>query len=172
MDEQQQKKKSKKHIGAAAIAVLVVLAIIADLIGLIPFVEDFAIVVYWFIVAVYLWYKGYGFVNSRRIAVMVIDVVIGMIPGVQALPQITAGIIAVIVMIRIEEKTGISITGAVSKGKMPGPLNSGGSRMPTTPQLPLNDGGRRLPSGGLASNRTQMTDIKVPTNPTRSTLVD
>ncbi len=162
--EEQKPKKSRKHIGAVAIGVLVLLALVADAIGLIPLAEDFVIWIYWSGVAIYLWYKGFGFVNGRRLAVMVADVVVGMIPGLQALPQITVGIIIVIMFARAEEKLGISVLSGAISGKGTLPLNFRGSRTPAAPKLPLNESGKRQPNGGLVSNRMQMTDIKPPQN--------
>ncbi|MEI8327886.1 MAG: hypothetical protein WCG02_02005 [Candidatus Taylorbacteria bacterium] len=158
------KKKAKKHIGGMGIAILVFLALVADIIGLIPFAEIAVSTIYFGGLSIYLWTKGYGFVNGRRLAVIVIDLVIGWIPAVQALPQITLGIIVLIVLIRTEEKTGISALSGLSPGKKILPLNKGGTRLPE-PTAAMNTGGKRLPNGGLPSSKSQITDINVSRRP-------
>ena len=164
MEEQ----KPKKHrIGMLAIVVFVVAAIICDLIGLIPFAKNATATVFWGISSFAMWKMGLGIFNGRKVAIMAVSWVSSMIPFIQEIPiEITAGIIAIIIVSRIEEKTGISALSLMNKGIMPGPLNARGSRLPASPKLPLNEGGQRQPNGGLTSTKTQMMDIKPPKNET------
>ncbi|MEK9177941.1 MAG: hypothetical protein AAB777_02350, partial [Patescibacteria group bacterium] len=64
---------------------------------------------------------------------------------------ILAGMIAVIVMVRAEDKTGISVPG-LSGGKGAKNIVQNGVNPPRQQQIPLNQGGVRAPSGGLQSN--------------------
>jgi hypothetical protein len=95
----------KKHkLGTVAIIVLVVFATIADLLSLIPFVGDLVGPIFWVCVSIYFWKAGMGLINVRKLATSIISMVAELIPAVQELPLILAGIIAVIVMTRAEEK--------------------------------------------------------------------
>ena len=153
------------RLGITAIAVLIFTAAIADLICLIPFAGDFVGPVYWVLVSIFLYTKGFGILNARRFATSAISMVAEMIPGVQELPIILVGVIIVIVFSRIEDKTGIKIP--TSKGPIddkaiagvtPGikPANQDGVRQPSalesgqennsSPRQPLNSGGVRTPS--------------------------
>lgn len=144
--EENQKKKSR--IGLIAIVILVVAALIADLLSLIPFVGDIVGPLFWIGASIYFWQSGLGLVNGRRLATSIISMVAEMIPAIQELPLILAGIIAIIVMVRIEDKTGISLTPHIAgKGGMP--LVQNGLRSPAGTPPPLNQGGIRAPGGGL-----------------------
>jgi hypothetical protein len=126
---QQGKQKTKYRIGTVAVILLIVTAVIADLITLIPIAGDIVGPLYWIIVSVYLWKAGLGFVNGRRLAVEAISIVAELIPVVQELPAILAGVIAIIIMTRIEDRTGISLNPLKKKGVTPPrmsrqPLNS------------------------------------------------
>lgn len=85
-------------------------AALADLASLIPFVGTVVGPIFWIAVSIYFWTIGMGIISGRRLATGLISAVAELIPGVQALPTITVGIIAVILMTRIEEKTGISVS--------------------------------------------------------------
>lgn len=136
---------------------LVIAAIIADLISLIPFVGTVSGPLFWIIVSWYLWKKGCGLFNPRRFATEIISSVIEIIPAIQALPAATAGIIAVIVMIRLEDRTGISVKPdlnvSIRKPRYTSDQNGKGVRMPeqNNSNIPpkLNTNGIRLPNGGL-----------------------
>jgi len=153
--------QQKKHrIGSFAIIVLVFLALICDLLGLIPFVKDFLGTIFWFCASIYFWKIGMGLFNGRKLAAMAISWVSGLIPIIQEIPlELVAGIVAIIIITRIEEKTGMSITSKSAIGKLPRqqtlqsassvPLNNNGYREPVSNQIPLNQEGFRLPNGGL-----------------------
>lgn len=126
----------KEHrITNTAAVILVVLAIICDIIGLIPFVESFIAVLYWIGAGIYMWLRGMGIFNGKLLASESISLASSIIPAIQALPGITVGIIAVIIISRAEEKTGISVS-AIRSGK--------GIRLPP-PKIPLNNNGTRAP---------------------------
>ncbi len=128
--------KPKYRIGILAIIVLVVLAGIFDLLTLIPFVGDFLGWFFWVLASIYFWKIGMGLINGKRLATMAISIIIELIPAVQWLPGILAGIIAIIVMTRIEDKTGISLNPLQKKP---------GITAPRIQNVPLNQNGQRLP---------------------------
>ncbi len=143
-----EKTKLKYRIGAVGIVFLVALATLADLFSLIPFVGDIVGPIFWICASVYLWKIGCGLLNARRLATSLISMVAEMIPIVQELPLILAGMIAVIVMVRMEDKTGISIPGIGDK-KSGSHLVQNGVNPPHQQQIPLNQDGVRAPGGGL-----------------------
>lgn len=102
-------KNGKKHrIGIIAIVVLLATALIADLLCLIPIVGDILGPIYWIIASVYFWRAGIGF-NAPRVAASVISTVAELIPGIQELPSIIVCMLVIVVMTRVEDKTGISL---------------------------------------------------------------
>lgn len=126
--------KSPKHkISTVAIFVLVFSALLCDIIGLIPFAKDFMATLFWSGASFYFWKSGMGIFSGKKLAVMGVSWISAMIPYIQEIPiELTAGVIAIIIMTKFEEKTGLSI----------------GPKMNKAPSKPhLNEGGVRLPSG-------------------------
>ena len=142
--------QSKHRIGTLAIALFVLCALVADLIGLIPLAKDLTGTIFWGISSFILWRKGLGMFNGRKLAAMAMSWVAGLIPIIQELPiEITVGIIAVIIISRIEEKTSVSVIKPMSGGKS---LSSAGQV--------LNSGGRREPVPEIEDTQTRNPDLK------------
>ena len=130
----------KQHkFGILAICVLVAGALAADLIGLIPFAKDITATLFWVIVSFYMWMKGMGIFSGRKLAAMLTSWIMSVIPFIQEIPiEVTGGIIAIIILTRIEEKTGHSFIKPLMNGKpvtlprlkRPTPLNKAGTRAP------------------------------------------
>lgn len=153
-------KNTKHRIGIIAMIMLPVIALVFDLLGLIPFVKDFLGTLFWLGAAVYFHQMGMGWFNGKKLGVALASWIIGLIPVLQELPiELTAGIIAIIIMIKIEERTGVSVTNlssAVSKNLAAGSpkINIKGTRQASGGSNPLHTvdesgKGVRLPSGGL-----------------------
>ncbi len=108
----------------------VALAAGADLFSLIPFVGDISGPVFWVCASIYLWKKGCGLINARRLAATLISMVAEMIPAIQEFPITILGIVVVIALIRLEDRTGLGlmkkITNPVSTNR---PMYNGGVRM-------------------------------------------
>jgi hypothetical protein len=159
MDEEQQNKKHK--FGWLAIVMLVLIAFVCDLLGLIPFVKDVLGTIFWIGASIYFYMIGMGFLNGRRLATMAISWIASVIPVIQEIPlELVAGIIVIIVITRVEEKTGLSLTSGLLSGELHGnyapqitqrsartfaPLNKDGSRGPVNTRVPLNQNGVRAP---------------------------
>lgn len=125
----------ERKFSTTAFVLLVILALMFDLAGLIPGVETITAPIFWGIAGAYMWYKGMGLWSGRLLATELISLGTSIIPGIQALPGLTAGITAVFLLTRVEEKSGLNISSAVSgKGiKKPlgrNPLNHNGVRLP------------------------------------------
>lgn len=148
----EQNSNKKSRISTSASIVLVITAVIADILSLIPIVGDLTGPIYWVIVSYYLWKIGCGFVNAKQLATKAISMVAEMIPAVQEFPLTVAGIVVVIMLIKIEEKTGVNLTSLAGGAKKP--LNHNGIRLPpaeesvATPKPAYNEG-IRPPNGGL-----------------------
>ncbi len=153
-------KEGQKHkIGMVAIVLLVVFAIVCDLIGLIPIAKDFTATIFWGIASFFFWTRGMGLFNGRKLATMAISWVSGMIPLVQEIPvELLAGIIAIIIITRVEEKTGVSLIDPMKKGVMPAPMYKDGKRLPWDAAKPFNEGGIRN-SGATVNVTTQRDDL-------------
>jgi hypothetical protein len=128
--------------------VLIFLAFAADLVGMIPFVQNFTATIFWLCAGIYFYLKGMGILNGKKLAAIAISWVASMIPILQSLPiEVTAGIIAVIFITRVEDKTGVSVLKPMSQGKaVPGlhTLNLNGRREPPQ-KTPLNQSETRQP---------------------------
>jgi hypothetical protein len=125
---------SSKKIGIMGICILIFIALVADLLSIIPLVGTIIGPLFWILVAVYLWVKGFGFLNLRRAAPMILSTAGELIPAIQALPTILAGTIALIFILKVQEKTGLSLTNPTKGTLRPtvsGGLNQNGVRMPT-----------------------------------------
>ncbi len=81
------------------------LALICDILGLIPFVKDVLGTIFWICASIYFWMIGMGLFNGRKLAVVAISWISSMIPVIQEVPlELVAGIIVIIVITRVEEK--------------------------------------------------------------------
>ncbi len=105
-----QNTRRESKISNLVAVILVFLAIIADLLSLIPFVGTVIGPIFWFAMGLYFWNIGMGIINGKRLATGAISIIGEIIPIIQSLPTITVGIIAIIIMTRIEEKTGVSVS--------------------------------------------------------------
>ena len=126
----------KYRIGISSIIILMISAIFADLLSLIPLVGDIVGPIYWIVAGIFFWQAGLGIVNWKTLAPELISLVGELIPAIQALPTIIVCTAIIIILSRIEDKTGISLN----------PINKG-VRLPIK-QQPLNKGGKRLPNSG------------------------
>jgi hypothetical protein len=132
------------RIGIIAIAVLLTSAAIADLITLIPLAGDIVAPIYWAIAAIYFWSAGLGLINWRRLVPICIALVAKLIPAIQEFPETIAGVIAIIIISRFEDKTGKSVFKVLDAKAKTDALNAKGKRVPPRIQ-PLNDNEARLP---------------------------
>ena len=108
-------------------ATITTIAGFSDLLSLIPFVGDFVGPTFFVCLNVYFWIKDIEVVNTKRLATSVIAMIIEMIPVVQELPAIMTGAIAIVIMIRAEDRTGLSLNPLAKKRtppKLMAPLNA------------------------------------------------
>ncbi len=118
-----------------AMIILVFVALLADLLSIIPGVGIAVGPAFWFCVAWYFYYKGFGLLNARRLAPMVVSGLAEILPIVQSLPTIVVGMIILLAFLKVQEKTGISLKDAThGKFTKQPTFNAGGVRQPSQPQ--------------------------------------
>lgn len=122
--------------------VLVFCAGIFDLATLIPFVGIIMGPIFWAIAGVYLWAKGVGMFGWKKLATSVISLIAEAIPAIQALPMLTVGIVVILILIRIEDKTGKSLIKPVKAGVT----------LPRLRRAPKNENGVRRPENYTADD--------------------
>lgn len=96
-------------MGAAA---MITLALVADVIGaLLGLIGASILIVIPFWIIMYLWFTllGISLMNARRLGTAITGSVIEMIPVLNILPGFTVAIIAIIIMIKSEDKLGITL---------------------------------------------------------------
>lgn len=120
--------KPQYRLRGASVFLFLIAAGFADLLTFIPFVGDVVSPIFWFCAAVYLWKKGLGFINGKRLAVETISFIAELIPAVQEFPTIFIAAVAIVVMSRVEDKTGIKMPLKGGKGR--NPMNKNGMRLP------------------------------------------
>jgi len=107
------------RIGMGMSILWVVIAIIGDLLSLIPFVGTAVAPVFWICFTYYGWKKGLGLINPKKVVTTALSVGAEVAPLLQFLPALAAGIVAILLMVRAEDKTGISLIKPVQKGVTP-----------------------------------------------------
>lgn len=128
---------------------LIFLAFVADVLTLIPLAGDFVGWIFWAIMAIIFWKLGLGLVNWRRFVPALISTVAELFPAVQELPTIIAGMVAILILSRIEDKTGLKVFPSKSKP---------GVTPPRVKRVPPNQNGVRI-SRTEQENRSQGEEI-------------
>jgi len=150
-------KNTRYRLGWGAVALMMAAAAFADLVSLIPFAGDFVSPIYWFCIAGFLYLKGFGLMNPGRLATQLVGFAAEMIPGVQALPVFLLATALLIILTRVEDKTGIK-AGFNGRNLNDSPtINQNGTRLPPRQNQPLNSGGVRQPAGIVSSSDQEST---------------
>lgn len=104
----QDKVKIKYRVGLISIFSLICLALLFDL-ALIPILQNIAAGIYWIIAGTWLWMRDVSSFKMRQFIPEISSFLIEQIPALQTFPFLTLGIAIVIILTRLEDKTGISI---------------------------------------------------------------
>lgn len=147
------------RLGWASIAGLLIVAGVFDLISPILVIGSITGPIYWVSLSAFLFTRGFGLLNARRLTSSIISLIIEVVPAVNTLPAILAGTIAIIIFSRIEDRTGISMhkKGVANAGAIRKTLNRDGRRDPTQP-LPEEPQMERLAS---LTSRANMRPLNV-----------
>jgi hypothetical protein len=110
-------KRKPQRIGIVSIIFLIITAIIFDLISLIPFVNIVSGLIAYAVFGIWFYILGVGFMNPKRFATAAVSAVIGFIPFLSMLPELTIAVIVVILMVKSEDTLGIKLPGVGAKPK-------------------------------------------------------
>jgi hypothetical protein len=98
-----------QRINSLNAGLLILAAIIFDLLSIIPLINVITAFVAWLIFGVWFYLLGVGFMNPKRFATIAVSLIIGVIPVLSVLPELTVAIIAIIIMVKSEDKFGLKI---------------------------------------------------------------
>ncbi len=141
-EEKPEKPKTEYRISMGMSVFLIIIAGVFELIGLVPILGSFSATIFWFCVGVYFWSKGMGIFSPKKLVTIVISYVIEIIPIVQWLPALIIGIIVYLIIVRMEDKTGLSLLDPIKKGVTP----------PRVIRVPKNNDGLRLPNSSTGQS--------------------
>ncbi len=117
-NKKEKKAKSKEpRIGAAEIAVLLFFAVFMDILSLIPIANDVVDIVAQSLIAVFFFVNGVNIFTGgyKKLVPYIVGWIVEAIPVVSVFPTITIETIIIIIISRIEDRTGISSSSASEK---------------------------------------------------------
>lgn len=85
-----------RKIGVVTTTSIIALAILFDVISLIPIINIFSGLTAWLIFSTWFYLLGFGLFNSRRIATTGLSLLAEIIPFISSLPTITTGVVYII----------------------------------------------------------------------------
>lgn len=98
------------RIGFGMSAILIFLAVCADLIGMIPFMQYVTAGAFWIGAELYFHIKGIKTFSGKALPIKVVSWLISLIPFLQSIPvEIVSATIAIIVVTRIEDRSKIKV---------------------------------------------------------------
>jgi hypothetical protein len=98
----------KTKLDWLTIALLVTIALLFDLLSVVPFLNIITNFIAWFTLGALFWFLGIGF-NFRKLIAPVISFVIEFIPLVSLIPSITLAVIITTLVVKSEERLGLKI---------------------------------------------------------------
>ncbi len=150
--EAPQKPPVEYRVGMASSIVFIVIAAFFDLLSVIPLIGGAFGFIFWVIFGIFLYTKGIKMWDGKKMAVSAISFLAELFPFVQTLPTLIAGSIAILLMIRIEDKIGVSISNPLRKGTTP----------PRIQRIPVNsEPGIRRPN----NRNADLGSLKTPREP-------
>lgn len=125
------KDETKKNgVAWGMFMILIIIAILADGLTLIPIVGSIVGPAYWVIFSWYLKRKGYGIFNLKTLVPEGFSILIEILPALQALPTISLMTAIILALTKVEDKVSISRIPHIRFPKKSGPLNQSGVRLP------------------------------------------
>ncbi len=88
---------------------MLIVAIILDLVSLIPAANDITLVIAGILFGLWWWKLGLGFLNLKKIITYSLSVIVEAVPILAVLPAVTLAVVVTFVISRGEDKLGISI---------------------------------------------------------------
>lgn len=105
---QPQRQRINNFTAAALVCTALVFDLCSFVMGFIA-MDWFVSLMAWPIFGIWLYLLGVGFLSPKRFAIMLATVTVGAIPFVAMLPELTLGIIAMIGVVKSEDKLGIKV---------------------------------------------------------------
>ncbi len=94
-------KASPKINGLSAIG-LTVVALVFDILSLVPLLNIITGLVGWFIFSLWFFLLGFGLLEGRRLVTIMSSMIIEVVPLLSWLPTMTIGVIALILMVNLK----------------------------------------------------------------------
>lgn len=101
--------EKRKRIGLLSIIFMPMVAVFFDILDLIPGINLVAGIGFWIVMTLWLTLLGVSMFSVRRLATAGASIIIGVIPFLSALPQLTLATIAIILMVKSEDSLGIKL---------------------------------------------------------------
>lgn len=117
--------ENKKRINAITAGAMIFVALALDLSGLLLdtlffFAPIFGFIISfiaWILFAIWFLLLGIGLLSARRLAAFGSGIVIEAVPVLNMLPGITVSVVAIIIMVKLEDRLGVKLPGAGMKLK-------------------------------------------------------
>ncbi len=103
------KDKQKERITTTTAMLMVGLAIFFDILSIIPVVNWFTAIAAWLCFFIWFAVLEVRFMTIKRALPAIISFIVELVPILSIIPGLTLGIIVIIIMIKLEDKTGIKI---------------------------------------------------------------
>lgn len=86
-------------------------ALFFDLLSLIPFLNVIVAPIAWITVTLWLYLEGVSPLSGRRLATIGVSFIVGLIPILSMLPEITLAVVAIILMVKLEDRVTKAVPG-------------------------------------------------------------
>jgi len=88
---------------------MLIIALILDLISLIPAANDVTLIIAGILFGLWWWKLGLGLINLRKVGTYILSALIEAVPILAILPAVMFAVIVMFVISRTEDKTGLSL---------------------------------------------------------------
>ena len=106
-----------QRIDNVTAGLMITVAVIFDILSLIPLLNILVDIIAWLIFGLWFTLRGISFLNPRRFATFAVSFIVGLIPILSILPELTLAIIATILMVKSEDRLGIKLPGSPVRPK-------------------------------------------------------
>lgn len=124
-------------ISNATFGLMIATALFYDLLSIVPVVNWFVAIFAWLTFALWFMILGVGLISPKKVATWGSSAVIGVIPVLAAIPELTLAVIITVILIRAEDELGIKIPTPGANNPLKGGrgrLAKTGRRMSQTPE--------------------------------------
>jgi hypothetical protein len=101
-------------------------ALFFDLLSIVPVVNWIAAIFAWMTFGLWFLMRGVGFINPKKLATWGVAALIGLIPALSAIPELTLAVAVTIMLVRAEDRLGIPLP---TPGVREAPVKGGRSKL-------------------------------------------